>query len=116
MKVTYIYATKPTRSTESPTQHNLHTTYIHTTQHGDVGDRRGCVLTVATEGASIGRHGAVAGEALPQLETHPLIVAGVLRTGGARSWGDWMENKVIVQHTTLTHIFLYVNVCEDIGK
>lgn len=41
------------------------------------------VLTVAAVCTPIGRHGTVAGEALPLLETHPLIGAGVLRAGCA---------------------------------
>lgn len=44
-------------------------------------------LTIVAERTSMGRHGAVAGEALPLLETHPLMVAGLLRTGGTGSWG-----------------------------
>ena len=51
------------------------------------------VLTVAAEGASIGRHGAVAAEALPLLETHALVVAGLLRTGGAGSWVEQRESR-----------------------
>lgn len=40
-------------------------------------------LTVIAEGPPVGGHGAVTGEALPQLQTHSLMVARVLRAGGA---------------------------------
>lgn len=40
-------------------------------------------LTVAAERAAVGGHGAVTGEALPQLQTHSLVMAGVLRAGRA---------------------------------
>lgn len=40
-------------------------------------------LTVTAERPRVGGHGAVAGEALPQLQTHSLVVAGVLCAGGA---------------------------------
>lgn len=61
-------------------------------------------LTIAAVRASIGRHGAVTGKALPLLETHALIVAGVLhagRTGACRG-----TNTHTFTHTfthSLTH-------------
>lgn len=44
------------------------------------------LLTVAAERPPIGGHGAVTGEALPQLQTHSLVVAGVLCAGGAGTY------------------------------
>lgn len=44
-------------------------------------------LTVTAEWPPVGCHGAVAGKALPQLQTHSLMVAGVLCAGGARACG-----------------------------
>lgn len=43
-------------------------------------------LTVAAERAAVGGHGAVTGEALPQLQAHSLVMAGVLCAGGARTF------------------------------
>lgn len=40
-------------------------------------------LTVTAERPPVGGHGAVTGEALPQLQAHSLVVAGVLCAGGA---------------------------------
>lgn len=51
----------------------------------DVMRKRVCVLTIAAVRAPVGRHGAVAGEALPLLQTHPLMMTRVLRTGAAGS-------------------------------
>lgn len=44
-------------------------------------------LTVTAERPPVGGHGAVAGEALPQLQAHSLVVAGVLCAGGAGTCG-----------------------------
>lgn len=51
--------------------------------NGDSMGARSRALTVIAEGPPVGGHGAVAGEALPQLQTHSLMVARVLRTRGA---------------------------------
>lgn len=45
--------------------------------------RNTTALTVTAERPPVGGHGAVTGEALPQLQTHSLVVAGVLCAGGA---------------------------------
>lgn len=45
--------------------------------------RNTAALTVAAERPPVGGHGAVTRESLPQLQTHSLVVAGVLCTGGA---------------------------------
>lgn len=44
-------------------------------------------LTVTAERPPVGCHGAVTGKALPQLQTHSLVVAGVLCAGGAGACG-----------------------------
>lgn len=43
----------------------------------------GWVLTVAAEGPAVRGHGAVAEEALPKLQAHPLVETRVLGAGGA---------------------------------
>lgn len=43
-------------------------------------------LTVAAEGPPVGSHGAVTRKPLPQLQTHSLMVAGILRASGARTY------------------------------
>lgn len=67
----------PARQPTAPLLARAHS--IHTT--GSTGN----LLTIVAERTTVGRHGAVAGEALPLLETHPLMVAWLLRTGGTGS-------------------------------
>ena len=57
--------------------------FLHGDQHQVKHRRNTPLLTVTAEGSPVGGHGAVAGEALPQLQTHTLVVAGVLRAGCA---------------------------------
>lgn len=54
--------------------------------HHSTSFRHTPALTVTAEWPSIGGHGAVTGEALPQLQTHSLVVAGFLCAGGAGTW------------------------------
>lgn len=55
------------------------------------------VLTVTAECSSVGGHGAVTGEAFPLLETHPLVMAGVLCTGCAQAWGGGGGESMLMQ-------------------
>lgn len=43
-------------------------------------------LTVIADGASIGSHGAVTGEAIPLLQADALVGTGLFGAGGAGAW------------------------------
>lgn len=58
----------------------------------------GVILTVAAERSSVSGHGAVTGEALPQLQTHTLVVAGVLCAGGAGACKAFTPDYFLILH------------------
>lgn len=53
-------------------------------------------LTVIAEWSPVCGHGAVTGEALPQLQTHSLVVAGVLCAGGAGTCRDSILTRCLL--------------------
>lgn len=79
-------ATKPNSLKISPNLHQLHNQIDQTPVAGQQSEQGNGKLTIAAVWASIGRHATVAWEALPLLQTHPLIMARVLRAGGAGSF------------------------------